>query len=357
MPGEKKIGVPGGMAGALRTRLAGLGLMLIALGPVIVIATALVLIVLAVVGLAGQMAADVGAVATIIDSRISPQIAAIDSAFARLGAPLSQLQNQLDGALSTVERVGNIQIAAGQWGRTPSVHITVPPNDLLIGSVPEAHVNAGPFGAIVSSVEKGVNKAADAVGSIKAGEVFNKETPSVPIPPGPIVLPMAPLQQVLAPLGPDGAVGKAIKAAESKAGAAIAEAGKLRQPVLAARDGLAGLLTLLQAALGPLVSAVMVVVIALAAQVLVCGVSVVRLLLTHPAEFARALLTRGPIGLVGYCYRATLLSGFANAFARKASPAREHVIDGLRERAARLQAEIAALHAGFAGGAVGTASA
>jgi hypothetical protein len=338
-----------GVTGSLRTRLAGLGLMSIALGPVAVIVTAIVLTALAVVDLANQMVANVGAVATIVENRISPEIAAIDSAFARLGAPISQLENQIDAALSAVEKVGNIQIAAGQWGRTPSVHITVPPNDLPIASVPQTNVNAGSLGGIVSGVEKGVDKAVDTVGSIKAGEVFNETTPSVPIPPGPIVVPMEPLQQALAPLGPGGAVGKAIKAAESKVGTAIAELAKLQQPVQALRDGVAGVLAPLQAALGPMVSAIVMVVVALAAQVLVCGVSMVRLLLTHPAEFARALLTHGPIGLIGYCYRAMLLSGFAIALAREPSSTHEHIIDGLRERARRLQSEIATVRAEHAG--------
>jgi hypothetical protein len=35
MPGEKGFGAPGGMVGGLLTRLAGLGLVLIALGPVL----------------------------------------------------------------------------------------------------------------------------------------------------------------------------------------------------------------------------------------------------------------------------------------------------------------------------------
>jgi hypothetical protein len=348
MPGEKEFGVRGGMAGGLRTRLAGLGLALIALGPTLVVATALVLTVLAVIDLTRPPVADVSAVAAIVESRISPQIAAVESAFARVGAPLSQLQTQIEGALSAVEHVGDVQIAAGQWGRTPSVHITIPPKDLAIASVPEAETK-GPFGSFVNTLDKAADKVVDGVGSIKAGQVFDQATPSLPIPPGPIVLPIAPVQQALAPLGPNGVVGKTIKAAETDVGAAIAEARKLQQPILAVRDGVAGLLAPLQAALGPLVSALVVVVIAFVALVLVCAVSVVFMLLSRPTEFGRALLTRGPIGVVPYCYRAVLLSGFANAFARQPSSTHEPVIDALWERAARLQAEIATLRADFAG--------
>jgi hypothetical protein len=348
MPGEKEFGVPGGMAGGLRTRLAGLGLALIALGPTLVVATALVLAVLAVIDLIRPLVANVSAVAAIVESRISPQIAAVESAFARVGAPLSQLQTQIEAALSAVEHVGNVQIAAGQWGRTPSVHITIPPKDLAIASVPEAETK-GPFGSFVNTLDKAADKVVDSVGSIKAGQVFDQATPSLPIPPGPIVLPIAPVQQALAPLAPNGVVGKAIKAAESNVGAAIAEAGKLEQPILAVRDGVAGLLAPLQAALGPLVTTLVVVLIAFVALVLVGSVSVVFMLLTRPAEFVRALLTRGPIGLVPYCYRAMLLSGFANAFAREPSSPHEHVIDALWERATRLQAEIATLRGDFAG--------
>ena len=343
----KSPGVSGAMAGSLGTRLAGLGLVLIALGPTLVVATALVLTVLAVIDLIRPLVADVSAVAGIIESRISPQIAVVESAVARIGPPLSQLQSQIEGALSAVEQVGNVQIAAGQWGRTPSVHITVPPKDLAIASVPEAHAT-GPFGGVVNALDKTADKVAESTGSIKVGQVFNQATPSVPIPPGPIVLSIAPLHQALAPLGPNGVVGKAVKAAGNEVGAAIAEVGKLRQPILAIRDGVAGLLAPLQAALGPLVSALAVVVVALVAQLLMCGVSVVFMLLTRRAEFAHALFTRGPIGLVPYCYRAMLLSGFANAFAREPASPHEHVIQALWERAARLQAEMVTLRADFA---------
>jgi hypothetical protein len=331
----------------LLTRLAGLGLALITLGPTLVVATALVLTVLAVIDLIRPLVTDVSAVAAIVESRISPQIAAVESAFARVGAPLSQLQSQIEGALSAIERVGNVQVAAGQWGRTPSLHITIPPKDLALGSVPEAETK-GPFGGFVNALDKAADKVVDSVGSIKAGQVFDQTTPSVPIPPGPIVLSIAPVQQALAPLAPNGVVGKAVKAAESEVGAAIAEVGKLEQPILTIRDGVAGLLALLQAAIGPLVSALVVVVTAFVALVLVCGVSVVLMLLTRPAEFVRALLTRGPIGVVPYCYRAMLLSGFTNAFAHEPSSPPEHVIDTLRERATRLQTEIATLRADFA---------
>jgi hypothetical protein len=347
MPGENEFSVPGGMAGGLLTRLTGLGLALIALGPTFVVATALVLTGLAVIDLIRPLVAEVSTVTAIVESRISPQIAAVESAFARVGAPLSQLESQIEGALNAVEQVGNVKIAAGQWGRTPSVRITIPPKDLSIASVPQAEVQ-GPFGGIVNTLDSAANKVVDSVGSIKAGQVFDQATPSLPMPPGEIQLPMAPLQQALAPLGPNGVVGKAVKAAESEVGAAIAEVGKLQQPILAIRDGVGGLLAALQAALGPLVSALIVVVIAFVALVLVCGVSVGLMLLTRPAEFVRALLTRGPIGLIPYCYRAMLLSGFANAFAREPSSPHEDVIDALRERATRLQAEIATLRADFA---------
>jgi hypothetical protein len=301
------------------------------------------------------LAADVTAVAAIVESRISPQIAAIESAIARVGAPLSQLQNQIEGALSAVEQMGNVQIAAGQWGRTPSVRITIPPKDLSIASVPETN-SSGPLGGLANTFEKAADKVADGVGSIKVGQVFDQTAPTLQIPPGPIVLSMGPLQEALVPLGPNGAAGKAIKAAESEVGAAIAEVGKLRQPILAIRDGVADLLAPLQAVLGPLVSALVVVAIAVVVQLLACGVSVVFLLLTHPVEFSRALITRGPIGLLPYCYRVMLLTGFANAFARKPSPPHEHVVDALRERVVRLQMEMAGLRADFADAGANTAA-
>jgi hypothetical protein len=77
MPGEREFGVPGGMAGGLLTRLAGLGLALIALGPTFVVAAALVLTGPAISDVIRPPVDDVSTVAAVVQNRISPRIAAI----------------------------------------------------------------------------------------------------------------------------------------------------------------------------------------------------------------------------------------------------------------------------------------
>src|SRR5262249_39677853 len=108
------------------------------------------------------------------------------------------------------------------------------------------------------------------------------------------------------------------------------------------------LLAPLRAVIGPIVTAFFVVLLALAAQVLLYVASAVVLLRSRPAEFIRALTTRGPLGLLGYCRRALLQSVLATAFGRTTAPPQQRLTGDLRQRAARLQSEIAMLRADFA---------
>src|SRR5262249_12873944 len=147
------------------------------------------------------------------------------------------------------------------------------------------------------------------LGTIDNGALFNGATPSVPIPPAPIVLPMEPLQRALAPLGSNGAIAKAIKVVEGGLNGAVADIGHLRQPIVAIRDGVAGLVPPLQKVVAPVLSALLVVLIALAAQALLCAIGILYLIASRPSEFINALIIGGPFGLLGYCYRALLQLG------------------------------------------------
>jgi hypothetical protein len=191
-----------------------------------------------------------------------------------------------------------------------------------------------------------MEKKTESLGTIANGALFNQATPSVPIPPAPIALPMEPVQRALAPLGPNGPIGKAIKAAQSGVEGAIADVGKLRQPILAIRDGVAGLLAPLQAAVAPILAALFVVLVAVVAQVLLCVAGILYLIRSRPTELTTALMMGGPFGLLGYCYRALLQLGFSLLVGR-AQVRPERLIDDLRARAERLQSEIAALRADF----------
>jgi hypothetical protein len=318
--------------------LAGLGLALIALGPILVISAGIVLTVFAVSDLVRHTSAGIATVAGIVESRISPQIAKIESAFDGLGAPLSQFKDSVERSMTAFEQLGHIQIAKGAWGSTPSVHVKLPPSDVHIGEITIEVPHVGLDGVRME-------KKTESLGTIGTGALFNEATPSVPIPPVPIVLPMEPIERALAPLGSNGAVGKAIKAARSGMEGAFADIGKLRQPILAIRDGIAGLLAPLEAVVAPILSALFVVLIAVVAQALLCAAGIVYLIRSRPTEFAAALL-KGPFGLLGYCYRALLQLGFSSLFGR-AQVRPERLISDLRAQAERLQSEIATLRADF----------
>jgi hypothetical protein len=94
-------------------RLAGLGLTLIALGPILVIAGGITLTVFAVTDLVRHISAGVTTVAGIVESRIAPQVAKVESAFDGLATPLSQLKDGVDGAMTAFEDMGDLQIAKG----------------------------------------------------------------------------------------------------------------------------------------------------------------------------------------------------------------------------------------------------
>jgi len=320
-------------------RLAGLGLTLIALGPVLVIAAGITLTVFAVVDLVRHTAAGIETVAGIVESKITPQIAKVESAFDSLGAPLSRFKDSVEGTMTAFDRLGDIQIAKGAWGTTPTVHVTLPPADVHIGEVTIEVPHVGLDGVHMEKETK-------SLGTIGNGSLFNEATPSIAIPPAPIVLPMEPLHRVLEPLGPNGAVGKAIKAAESGLEGAVADIGNLRKPILEIRDGVAGLLAPLEKALAPILSALFIVLIAFAAQALLCVIGILYLIRSRPIELTNALMMGGPFGLLGYCYRALLQLGVSLLSGRQ-QVRPERLIGDLRVQAERLQAEIAALRAEF----------
>jgi hypothetical protein len=178
----------------------------------------------------------------------------------------------------------------------------------------------------------------------------------VRIPPEPFVISMAPVNQVFAPLGPNGPIGMVIKAAEGAIDAAISEVGKLRRPFLAIRDGVVGVLAPLRAVMAPIVSAIIVVLIGLAAQVLLYIVSVLALIRSRPAEFTSVLIARGPLALLGCSRRALLQGAFARAFGREPALPQGRLIEDLRARSARLQMEIAMLRTDFVRPSASTAA-
>jgi hypothetical protein len=150
----------------------------------------------------------------------------------------------------------------------------------------------------------------------------------------------------LEPLGSNGAIAKAITAAESGLSGAVADIGNLQKPILAIRDGVAGLLAPMEKAIAPLLSALFIVLIAFAAQALLCAIGILYLIRTRPIELTNALMMGGPFGLLGYCYRALLQLGVSLLSGRKQVPP-ELLINDLRVQAERLQSEIASLRAEF----------
>jgi hypothetical protein len=215
-----------GKAHGVWNRLAGLGLTLIALGPILVIAAGIVLTALAVTDLVRHTSAGIATIAGIVESRIAPQIAKTESAFDRLATPLSQFKDSVHGAMTGFDHLGDVQVSRGAWGSTPSVRVKIPAGDLHVGEITVEVPHVGFDGVRMEKVTK-------PLATIDDGALFNQATPSVPIPPASIVLPMEPVQRALAPLGPNGAIGKAINVVESGMNGAIADVGRLRQPILA----------------------------------------------------------------------------------------------------------------------------
>jgi hypothetical protein len=98
--------------------------------------------------------------------------------------------------------------------------------------------------------------------------------------------------------------------------------------------------------IAPILLALFIVLIALAAQALLCAAGILYLIRSQPTEFANALIMGGPFGLLGYCYRALLQCGFSLLSGRR-QVRPERLVDDLRTRAGRLEAEIATLRADF----------
>src|SRR5262245_40398345 len=165
----------------LFTAFSGLAMVLIALGPMLVIVIGLVLFGTIIVDLVRVSEQRITTISAIINDRITPQLQSIQRTYVRLADQAEDMKEELDKVLLAVTRLQDIQIARGQFGNTPSMRIRVPERDVSFGPI-----------------------------KIDDGRLFDETVPSVPVPASPVSLPMTPLRQAFAPLGPNGPVGKAV---------------------------------------------------------------------------------------------------------------------------------------------------
>jgi hypothetical protein len=302
----------------LLRRLGGLGLVVLGLGPVIAVVCGIAVVVALCVDTVRASREKIAGIAAIVSHEIVPQVKKVQASYATLATQVEQTKAEVAKAMAAVTQIEDITIKQGQFGSTGSVQIQIPDRDASFGPV-----------------------------RFSEGQLFNQRLPAVQIPPAPAAMPMAPLRAAFAPLGPDGAIGKAIGASQKQLESTFGEVTKLREPLQEIQTKVVDWLAPLEGILARLALIGLATLAALGILLAIYIATGVLLVIYRPRESARAYRTGGTIGFVGFVYQTLLMQGVSRLLGRVPPPSPEQAITELQQMVARLETELAALRAEF----------
>jgi hypothetical protein len=306
----------------LLRRLAGLGLVVLGLGPMIAVVGGVALVVVLCVDTVRTAGQKIAGIAAIVGGEIVPQVQKVQASYATLATQAEHMKAELDKAMLAVTQIQDFQIQPGQFGSTGSLHLHIPDRNLSFAS-----------GAV----------------RINDGELFNQTVPGVQIPPRAVAMPMAPLRAAFAPFGPNGPVGQAIGSSQRVLEATLGEVTKLQQPLQEIEktvlDGLAPLRAVV-AWIAMIVAATLAALGVLLAIYVLAGIL---LIIYRPREARMAFGTGGVVGFVAFIYRMLLLEGTSRLLGRTPPRSPEQSIAELEGMVARLETELVTLRSEFAG--------
>ena len=304
---------------AARVRLAGLGMLLIAFGPVLVSITGLFLVTAVVINAARATSLRIAATTAILDDAIVPGLQRIEAGFTRLAVPAAELRAQIDGAMAALTQLGTVGIERGAWGSTGSLQLKLPRRDLYVRSPsPKPRM-------------------------IGQGALFDERV-GVPIPSEPITMPTESLQRAVAPFAPDGDVNKTIRGMERELGEVAGETARLAPSIVEVANATRGLLASLRTITDRILAIGTTVLFAVVALLVVHALAALAATRNRRAEAAAVVMKQGPMGFLHGSHHALLLKGMALVSDRDPAPVRDDLL-GLRARVAWLQSEIAGLRA------------
>ena len=304
----------------MTVRLKGLSLLMLALAPPAVILGGVVF--------AGKLVFDAGqatrerieTVVETVNTEIVPRLEAIGRTYGGMADTLDRLNGQIDGVFVKLGSIQDLRIDAGQLGYAGARQIQVPSRTVSFGS--------------------GFAKI-----DVETGKLLNETLPAIRIPDRPVTIPIGPLREAFAPLGPGGPIGRAVQAAQGEIGKAVGEVKKLAEPVGTLVDTAAGWFGPLRqtlATLGFVITAMMSAVVLLIALYVGAGLW---LAVRRRAEAAAAYRTGGELGYVLYVHRTLILDGFAQLRGRDPSVRTSAadlngIVEQLRAEVADLRAEL-----------------
>lgn len=304
----------------MTVRLKGLSLLMLALAPPAVILGGLVF--------AGKLVFDAGqatrerieTVVETVNTEIVPRLEAIGRTYGGMADTLERLNVQIDGVFVKLGSIQDLRIDAGQLGYAGARQIQVPSRTVSFGS--------------------GFAKI-----DVETGKLLNETLPAIRIPDRPVTIPIGPLREAFAPLGPGGPIGRAVQAAQGEIGKAVGEVKKLAEPVGTLVDTAAGWFGPLRqtlATLGFVITAMISAVVLLIALYVGAGLW---LAVRRRAEAAAAYRTGGELGYVLYVHRTLILDGFAQLRGRDPSVRTSAadlngIVEQLRAEVADLRAEL-----------------
>ncbi|UEM06380.1 hypothetical protein JL101_013405 [Skermanella rosea] len=302
----------------MTVRLKGLSLLTLALAPPAVILGGLVF--------AGKLVFDAGqatrdrieTVVETVNTEIVPRLEAIGRTYGGMADTLDRLNGQIDGVFVKLGSIQDLRIEAGQLGFAGARQIQVPSRTVSFGS--------------------GFAKI-----DVETGKLLNETLPAIRIPDRPVTIPIGPLREAFAPLGPGGPIGRAVQAAQGEIGKAVGEVKRLGEPVGALVDTAAGWFGPLRqtlATLGFVITAMASAVVLLIALYVGAGIW---LAVRRRAEAAAAYRTGGELGYVLYVHRTLILDGLAQLRGR--DPSAKPPADDLSRVVEQLRAEVADLRA------------
>lgn len=312
-------------------RLKGLSLLTLALGPPAVILGGLLF--------AGKLVLDAGqatrerieAVVRTVNGEIVPRLEAIGRTYGGVADTLERLDGQIDGVFVKLGNIQDLRIDAGQLGFAGARQIQVPSRTVS-------------FGTGFAKID------------VETGKLLNETLPAIRIPDRPVTIPIGPLREAFAPLGPGGPIGRAVQAAQGEIGKAVGDVKRLGEPVGALVDTAAGWFGPLRqtlAMLGFVASAMVFAAAVLAASYVGAGIW---LAVRRRAEAAAAYRTGGELGYVLYVHRTLILDGLAQLRGRDLS-VRPAVADDVSRTVEQLRAELADLRAELARSRIGACAA
>jgi hypothetical protein len=301
----------------LSRRLTGLGFVLLALAPLLIVGGALTLITKAAVDTVRSVQAGAAVLARAVDEQLAPGLRAIEASYGSVLAESAKLRDQVRGSLGQLGNLPDLTIQRGQLGSTPAIPLRVPDRNISLGLI-----------------------------SLSNGQLLNQTLQGLPIPAQTIAIPASPLRQALAQAGQG--MEQALQASERQLTSVLGVLGRVAAPLKAVGEAAAALVVPIRAQAGMLAGLLGLLVAVLVGFTLLYALIGIALAVTRGKDAASAFQTGGPVGYLGFVFSFLIMDGLARLLGRRlteasaASPAElQASIDTLRGELEALRAELA----------------